>query len=108
MAHQKIKYHGSPRRGTGFASHTKTLILGRAQNQLSPLPKIGEGFGKWSEAPSYEEGVGVDGGIAGFCLQWGLGGIPQWVKPTFLQLFQKKFCQVCHSQTTPFRIVVPL
>ena len=55
MAHQKIKYHGSPRRGTGFASHTKTLILGRAQNQLSPLPKIGEGFGKWSEAPSYEE-----------------------------------------------------
>ena len=72
MAHQKIKYHGSPRRGTGFASHTKTLILGRAQNQLSPLPKIGEGLGEWSEAPSYEEGVGVDGGIAGFCLQWGL------------------------------------
>ena len=26
----------------------------------------------------------------------------------FLQLFQKKFRQVCHSQTTPFRIVVPL
>ena len=65
MARQKIKYHGSPRRGTGFASHTKTLILGRAQNQLSPLPKIGEGFGKWSEAPSYEEGVGVDGRMQG-------------------------------------------
>jgi len=26
----------------------------------------------------------------------------------FLQLFQKKFRQVCHSQTTPFRIVVTL
>jgi len=42
-----------------------------------PLPKIGEGLGEWSEAPSYEEGVGVDGGIAGFCLQWGLGVNPQ-------------------------------
>ena len=42
------------------------MILGRAQNQLSPLPKIGEGFGKWSEAPSYEEGVGVDGGLQAF------------------------------------------
>ncbi len=31
------------------------------RRQLSPLPKIGEGFGEWSEAPSYEEGVGVDG-----------------------------------------------
>jgi hypothetical protein len=27
------------------------------------LAKIGEGFGEWSEAPSYEEGVGVDGGL---------------------------------------------
>ncbi len=25
--------------------------------------KIGEGFREWSEAPSYEEGVGVDGGF---------------------------------------------
>ena len=33
--------------------------------QLSPLPKIGEGFGEWSEAPSYEEGVGVDGSMQG-------------------------------------------
>jgi hypothetical protein len=33
------------------------------RNQLSPLPKIGEGFGEWSEAPSYEEGVGVDGNL---------------------------------------------
>jgi hypothetical protein len=29
------------------------------------LPKIGEGFGEWSEAPSYEEGVGVDGDTEG-------------------------------------------
>lgn len=27
--------------------------------------KIGEGFREWSEAPSYEEGVGVDGGAEG-------------------------------------------
>ena len=26
-----------------------------------PLPMIGEGLGEWFEAPSYEEGVGVDG-----------------------------------------------
>jgi len=30
-----------------------------------PLPKIGEGLGEWSEAPSYEEGVGVVGDPAG-------------------------------------------
>ena len=30
-----------------------------------PLPKIGEGLGEWSEAPSYEEGVGVDGRAEG-------------------------------------------
>ena len=36
-----------------------------SRNQLSPLPKIGEGFGEWSEAPSYEEGVGVDGNQQG-------------------------------------------
>ena len=33
------------------------------------LPKgrksVGEGFGEWFEAPSYEEGVGVDGGTEG-------------------------------------------
>ena len=70
--------HDSPRRGESSVSHTKTLMeRASSRNQLSPLPKIGEGFGEWSEAPSYEEGVGVDGGIAGFCLQWGLGGIPQ-------------------------------
>ena len=40
-----------PFRGTGFASHTKTLkIVGFCDFQLSPLPKIGEGFGEWSEA----------------------------------------------------------
>ena len=30
-----------------------------------PLPMIGEGLGEWFEAPSYEEGVGVDGSLAG-------------------------------------------
>ena len=35
------------------------------RRQLSPLPKIGEGFGEWFEAPSYEEGVGVDGSPEG-------------------------------------------
>ena len=35
----------------------------RQAERLSPLPKIGEGFREWSEAPSYEEGVGVDGGL---------------------------------------------
>ena len=29
----------------------------RQEERLSPLPEIGEGFGEWSEAPSYEEGV---------------------------------------------------
>jgi len=29
---------------------------------------IGEGFGEWFEAPSYEEGVGVDGGLQGAAL----------------------------------------
>ena len=38
---------------------------------LSPLPKIGEGFREWSEAPSYEEGVGGDGGQQGSALQKG-------------------------------------
>ena len=38
---------------------------------LSPLPKIGEGFREWSEAPSYEEGVGGDGGQQGRALQKG-------------------------------------
>ena len=30
---------------------------------------IGEGFGEWFEAPSYEEGVGVDGRSQGIALQ---------------------------------------
>ena len=29
------------------------------------MPTIGKGFGKRFEAPSYEEGVGVDGGTEG-------------------------------------------
>ena len=43
--------HGSPRRGTGFASHTKTLKIGGfCDFQLSLLPTIGERFGEWFEA----------------------------------------------------------
>ncbi len=50
--------------GHRLESHTKTLMeRASSRNQLSPLPKIGEGFRKWFEAPSYEEGVGVDGGF---------------------------------------------
>ena len=56
--------------GQRLESHTKTLMeRASSRNQLSPLPKIGEGFGEWSEAPSYEEGVGVDGGPQGSALQ---------------------------------------
>ena len=56
-----IENHGSPE-GHRLASHTKTLkIIGFRDFQLSPLPMIGEGFREWFEAPSYEEGVGVDG-----------------------------------------------
>ena len=40
---------------------------------------IGEGFGEWFEAPSYEEGVGVDGGLQGEALnKRESGGIPQY------------------------------
>jgi len=39
------------------------------------LPKIGEGLGEWSEAPSYEEGVGVDGVSEGLP-SLGEGGYP--------------------------------
>ena len=41
----------------------------RQEERLSPLPMIGEGFREWFEAPSYEEGVGVDGGLQGIALQ---------------------------------------
>ena len=41
-----------------------------------PLPTIGEGLWEWFEAPSYEEGVGVDGKIRGLALGWGLGVSP--------------------------------
>ena len=37
--------------GQRLESHTKTLMeRASSLNQLSPLPKIGEGFGEWSEA----------------------------------------------------------
>ena len=50
------------------------------RRQLSPLPKIGEGFGEWSEAPSYEEGVGVDGGPEGLPSERGCRGTLQKIK----------------------------
>ena len=46
-----------------------------------PLPMIGEGLGEWFEAPSYEEGVGVDGKIRGLALGWGLGVSPTGQSP---------------------------
>ena len=46
-----------------------------------PLPTIGEGLGEWFEAPSYEEGVGVDGKIRGLALGWGLGVSPTGQRP---------------------------
>ena len=46
-----------------------------------PLPRIGEGLGEWFEAPSYEEGVGVDGKIRGPALGWGLGVSPTGQRP---------------------------
>ena len=43
----------------------KDLDEGRSLPGINyiPLPMIGEGLGEWFEAPSYEEGVGVDGGF---------------------------------------------
>ena len=74
-------------KGQRLESHTKTLMETTSRrNQLSPLPKIGEGLGEWPEAPSYEEGVGVDGGLQGMpCIcfllvtkekKGGLQGVP--------------------------------
>ena len=45
-----LRPSGSKRQSRA-ASHTKTLKMRVSRNfQLSPLPKIGEGFGEWSEA----------------------------------------------------------
>ena len=51
-----------PPSGQRLESHTKTLmeVVSTGINYI-PLPMIGEGLGEWFEAPSYEEGVGVDG-----------------------------------------------
>ena len=38
-----------------------------------PLPTIGEGLGEWFAAPSYEEGVGDDGGFWRRAFKMGLG-----------------------------------
>ena len=57
----------------------------RQEERLSPLPArallacyrrdarmIGEGFREWFEAPSYKEGVGVDGEPAGSACRIGV------------------------------------
>ena len=50
--------HGSPRRGTGFASHTKTFMERVfPRNKLKASCQDGERFGEWFETPSYEEGA---------------------------------------------------
>ncbi len=52
--------HGSPRRGKGSASHTKTLMETTSRrNQLSPLPKIGEGLGSGLKPLLMKRGLGV-------------------------------------------------
>ena len=44
--------------GTGFASHTKTLMKEVfLRNQLEASCQDGERFGEWFETPSYEEGA---------------------------------------------------
>jgi len=44
--------------GTGFASHTKTLMKEVSlRNQLEASCQDGERFGEWFETPSYEEGA---------------------------------------------------
>jgi len=40
----------------------------RQEERLSPCPGEG-GSRRWVEVPSYEEGVGVDGGSQGFALR---------------------------------------
>ena len=71
-----VKIWRTPK-GQRLESHTKTLMeRASSRNQLSLLPMIGGRFGEWFEAPSYEEGVGVDGKIRGPALGWGLGVSP--------------------------------
>ena len=52
-------------KGQRLCEPYQNLDVGRSLpgGNYIPLPKIGEGLGEWSEAPSYEEGVGVDGGL---------------------------------------------
>ena len=60
--------HGSPRRGTGFASHTKTFMERVfPRNKLKASCQDGERFGEWFETPSYEEGARGWWRFAGLC-----------------------------------------
>ena len=51
-----------PRRGTGFARHTKTFMERVfPRNKLKAPCQDGEGFGEWFETPSYgKKGLGDD------------------------------------------------
>ena len=61
------QHHRAPFRAQALRAIQEVLDVGRSLPGVNyiPLPKIGEGLGEWSEAPSYEEGVGVDGRPAG-------------------------------------------
>ena len=60
IAESQLGWTKSTPKGQRLESHTKTLMeRASSRNQLSPLPKIGEGFGEWSEALSYgKRGLG--------------------------------------------------
>ena len=68
----------NPRKGKGSRAIQEDLDGGRALPGVNyiPLPRLGGRFGEWFEAPSYEEGVGVDGKIRGQAPGWGLGVSP--------------------------------
>ena len=88
--------HDSPRRGESSVSHTKTLISGRAQNQLHP-PHIGGGLGGGGcffasfFAPKKVREMGSGGipqrEVTPRCVCY---GIPQWVKNHIFATFSKK------------------
>ena len=54
-----------------MSRHTKKTqkVVGLCDFLFKPLAKDWRGVGEWSEAPSYEEGVGGDGEQQGFALQ---------------------------------------
>ena len=57
----------SRRKNHGVSRHTKKAqkVVGLCDFLFKPLAEDWRGVGEWSEAPSYEEGVGGDGGLQG-------------------------------------------